>query len=211
MKSRLTFFTVLLALALFAAACGAQEATTEPGVTTGISTDTVDNSTATEGIDEALMTPTGVAESGTPTQSTGETGTTPTVSADGGTPSQGADGTAVIPQTGLGDAGLPDDVDEIVRILIETGVTVEAGGEVTQDFVPVPGQSILINGEEVQIFTYPSAEKLEAQAAQLLRQGDPEDEPQFYKLGNMLVHYAGRDPLVRDLLEDVLGARAGGQ
>src|SRR5512145_205283 len=170
MKNKLVFFMVLLALTLFAAACGAQEATTEPGAATSVSTVTMDSGTATEvateGADEAAMTPTGAADEGTPSQSTGETGTTPTASADG---------TAVIPQTGLGDAGLPDDVDEIVRVLIETGVTVERGDEITQDFVPVPGQSILINGEEVQIFTYGSAEELEAQVTQLLNQGDPED------------------------------------
>jgi hypothetical protein len=51
----------------------------------------------------------------------------------------------------------------------------------------------------------------EADASRLARQGDPEAEPHFYKLGNMLVRYIGDDTLVRDLLEDVLGAQAAGQ
>ena len=129
--------------------------------------------------------------------------TTPTVSAENWTPSQGVDGTAVIPQTGLGDAGLPDDFDEVIRVLQETGVTVELGDTVEQDFASVPGQSILINGEEVQIFTYGSVEDLDLQAYQLLEEGASEEEPHFYKLGNMLVFYAGKDTLVRDLVEDV--------
>lgn len=212
MKHKLVFFTVLLMFTIFAAACGTQEATTEPGAATTVPTTVgTDSSTATGEADQTAVTPTGAAGSDTPTQSTGDTEMTPTVSAEGGTPSQGSDGTAVIPQTGLGDAGLPDDLDDVVMVLRETGATVKLGDAVEDDLVSVAGQSILINGEEVRIFTYPSAEDLEAQAAQLLNQGPPEEEPQFYKLGNMLVRYTGSDPLVRDLLEDVLGARAGGQ
>lgn len=135
----------------------------------------------------------------------------PTVATDDGTAPEGASGTAVIPETGPGDAGVPDDINELIRVLRETGATVELGEAVEQESLSVPGQIITINGEEVRIFTYASAEELEAQASQLANLDDPEGEPHFYQLGNMLVQYAGRDTGVRDLLEDVLGAQAAGQ
>lgn len=210
MKNKFVLILTLLGLALVSAACAAQEADTDPGAATPMETvSTGDNTAVAEETGEVAETPTAAAESGTPAQGSENTGTTPTVSAEGGTPSQGTGDTAVIPQTGPGDAGLPDDLDEAIRVLRETGATVEMGEAVEQDFLTIPGQSIMINGEEVQIFTFSSAEELEAQASQL--DGNPEDEPHFYKMGSMLVRYAGSDPGVRDLLEDVLGAQAAGQ
>ena len=47
-----------------------------------------------------------------------------------------------------------------MRVLRETGATVELGDPVEEDRLSVPGQIIRINGEEVQIFTYNSVEEL---------------------------------------------------
>jgi hypothetical protein len=99
----------------------------------------------------------------------------------------------------------------MLRVLRTAGATVELGDAVENELLSISGQSVMINGEEVQIFTYASAEELETVASQVADEGDPEDEPHFYKLGNMLVRYIGSDPGVRDLLEDVLGAQAAGQ
>jgi hypothetical protein len=183
MRNKSALFTVLLALALLSVACAAQDVTDVPAGSTAMPT-----TDSTTGV--------------------GDPSTTPTVAADSSTPAQGAGGTAVIPQTGGGNVGAPDDLDELIRVLRTAGATVELGDEVTQDFLSVSGQIIRINGEEVQIFIYNSAELLETQASQIPDDGNAENEPHFYKLGNMLVRYVGRDPGVRDLLEDVLGARA---
>lgn len=191
MRNKLALFTILLTLAFLSVACAAapDDVTSVPGESTAMSTtDSTTGSTATTEAGDAAMTP--------------------TVSAGGSTPAQGAGGTAVIPQTGGGNVGAPDDLDELIRVLRTAGATVELGDEVTQDFLSVSGQIIRINGEEVQIFIYNSAELLETQASQIPDDGNAENEPHFYKLGNMLVRYVGRDPGVRDLLEDVLGARA---
>jgi hypothetical protein len=206
MKSKFVRFTILVALALVSAACAAQEETNQPGDITVVPTVATEAGVATEEAGGADLTPTGVAEAETPTQVAGETETAPTVAADGSTPAAGESPTAGIPQTG----GLPDDLDEMVRVLIEAGATVDLGEAVQNELVSVPGQSLLIDGEEVQVFAYQTAEELEAVASQL-ENSDPESEPRFYKLGTMLVFYAGHDPGVRDLLEDVLGAQAAGQ
>ena len=191
MKNSLVFFAILLALALVLAACTTQEATNEPGEVTAL--------------------PTVATEAATVTQEAGEAALTPTAASEGNTPTPEAGGTAAIPETGSGVAGAPDDLDDILRVLRAVGANVELGDTVEQDFTSIPGQILRINGEEVQIFTYDTAEALQAQASQLAEQTDPEREPQFYTLGNMLVRYVGREPGVRSLLENVLGARAAGR
>ncbi|HEX2990660.1 MAG TPA: hypothetical protein VHO49_08265 [Anaerolineales bacterium] len=206
MVKKFTLWTVLLVLSLFSAACAAQDTTNQEGDGTAVPVVTSDGSTATE----TSMTSTSTVEEVPPTQEAGDAGTTPTVSAEGAvTPEAG--GTALIPQTGLGEAGVPDNLDELIRVVRATGASVDLGEAVELETVSIPGQTLLINGEEVQVFTYGSAEDLEAQASQLADEQDPESEPHFYKLGTMLVRYAGNDTLVRDLLEDVLGAQAAGQ
>ena len=212
MKPKILLFTILLTLALVSAACAGQETNNQPEQSTAMPTVATDVSTVTEEAGDAEMTPTGAAEaaeSETPTEPAEGTDMTPTASAENGTPA-GAGGTPGIPQTGPGDAGIPDDLDEMVRVLRTAGATVNLGEVVENELVSVPGQRVLINGEEVQVFTYETAEELESVASQL-ENSDPESEPQFYKLGNMLVRYAGTNTLVRDLLEDVLGAQAAGQ
>ena len=205
MVKKFTLWTVLLVLSLFSAACAAQDTTTQEGDVTAAPVVTSDGSMATE----TSITPTGAVEE-MPTQEAGDSAATPTSSADGAvTPEAG--GTAVIPQTGLGEAGVPDDLDELIRVVRTTGASVNLGEAVELETVSIPGQALLINGEEVQVFTFESAEELEVQASQLADEQDPESEPHFYKLGTMLVRYAGNDTLVRDLLEDVLGAQAAGQ
>jgi hypothetical protein len=169
-----------------------------------------DDSAATEEAGDAEMTPTGAAESETPTEAAGETDATPTASAEDGTPAAEG-GTPGIPQTGPGDAGIPDDLDEVLRILRTAGATVNLADPVESDVLSVAGQIVHINNEEVEFYTYESAEEVESQASLVADLNSPESEPQFYKLGNMLVRYAGANTLVRDLLEDVLGARAAGQ
>jgi hypothetical protein len=210
MKNKFVLLTVLLTLALFSAACAAQEATNQPAEVTANPTVPTEERTATEAAGEVEMTPTSALEEATATQGAAETA--PTASAEDSPATQDAGGAAGgIPQTGPGDAGVPDDLQEVIRVLQAAGATVEVGDEVQQDFVSATGRIIVIDGEEVRFFTYPSAEELELQASQLANQGDPESEPRFYKLGSMLVFYAGRDPGVRDLLEDVLGAHEAGQ
>jgi hypothetical protein len=203
MKSKFTTLTILLTLVLLAAACGTQDATGQPGQATALPTLT-EESPATEEATQEDMTPTAAADAETPVQGTEATGTSPTASVEAG-------GTAGIPQTGPGDAGLPDDLNEVIRVLRATGVPVNLADPVESDVLTGAGQIVHIDNEEVEFYTYETAEQAEAEAALVADLEDPEGEPQFYKLGSMLVRYAGSNTLVRDLLEDVLGAQAAGQ
>ena len=213
MKPKILLFTILLTLALVSAACAGQETNNQPEQSTAMPTVATDVSTVTEEAGDAEMTPTGAAEaaeSETPTEVAGESDMTPTASAEDGTPA-GAGGTPGIPQTGPGSAGIPDDLDEVLRVLRTAGATVNLADPVESDVLSAPGQIVHINNEEVEFYTYESAEEVETQASLVEDLNSPESEPQFYKLGTMLVRYAGNNTLVRDLLEDVLGARAAGQ
>jgi hypothetical protein len=203
------FVIVMILLALYSASCAAQDATSPPEEVTSVPTVAPEETTATGTAGEAEMTPTGAGEGATPAQATAENGLTPT--ADGNTSTQESGGAAGIPQTGPGDAGIPDNLQEAIRVLETAGATVAVGEAVQQDSVTANGRIVMINGEEVRFFSYPSAEELELEASQLAASTDPESEPRYYTMGSMLVFYGGRDPGVRDLLEDVLGAQEAGQ
>jgi hypothetical protein len=131
---------------------------------------------------------------GEPAQTTGA----PTVSTEESTTTEEA-------------AGAAADLDEVMRVLLETGVRVQLADPVESDVLSAPGQIVLINNEEVEFYTYESAEEAAAQAPLVADLTNPEGEPQFYRLGKMLVRYVGIDDVVRDLLENVLGAQAAGQ
>lgn len=200
MKGKLILLIVLLALALISAACAGQNPTNEPGDGTTV---------------PAVAPEEGVA---TDTPETGEAVVTSTVGAEDvtsapedATPAAETSGTPGIPQTGPGDAGLPDDLDEVIRVLRAAGVNVDLADPVESDILSAPGQIVFINNEEVEFYSYETAEQAEQQASLVADLNGPEEEPQFYKLGTMLVRYVGNDTLVRDLLEDVLGAQAAGQ
>ena len=124
-----------------------------------------------------------------------------------------ANATAGIPPTETvpGDADVPGDLEDVVRVLNETGATVNLADPVESDVLSAPGQIVHINKEEVEFYTYGSAEEADAQVPLVADLTNPEGEPQFYRLGNMLIRYSGSDDVVRDLLENVLGAQPAGQ
>jgi len=209
MKTKFTLLIALLLLSVLAAACAGQNTTNEPGDMTAVSTMVTEEAaaTGTQAPDETAATST---EEATSAPAEGEDQTS-TASAEEETPAAETGGTPGIPQTGPGDAGLPDDLDEVIRVLRTAGINVAVADPVESDVLSAPGQIVLINNEEVEFYTYETAEQAESQASLVADLNGPEEEPQFYKLGNMLVRYVGNDTLVRDLLEDVLGAQVAGQ
>jgi len=145
------------------------------------------------------------------TSESGQTTAAPTVSAEESTTTEEAGATAAIPQTGSGDADVPQDLDEVIRVLLETGATAQLADPVESDVLSAPGQIVHINNEEVEFYTYESAEAAAAEAPLVADLTNPEGAPQFYRLGNMLIRYVGVNDVVRDLLENVLGAQPAGE
>ena len=99
------------------------------------------------------------------------------------------------------------------------GARVEVGDSVEQAFFSPVGQIIRVNGADVQIFEYESAEAMESEASEVAPDGGSietsmvhwVDTPQFYKAGRIIVLYFGSDLTILSLLEDVLGSQFAGR
>ena len=93
------------------------------------------------------------------------------------------------------------------------GATVEQAGAVEQPFFNVPGQKILVNGKEVQVFEYASEEARAAQSSQISPDGSSigtnmvgwVDKPNFWAKGNAIALYIGQDQETINLISQVLG------
>ena len=116
-------------------------------------------------------------------------------------------------------APLVEDQAGLVAALQAAGATVEVGDSVLQDFFSPEGHSIKINGQDVQVFEYESAEAMEVEASLVAPDGGSVgtsmmmwmDAPHFYKTGRVLVIYIGSDAAVISLLENVIGPQFAGQ
>jgi hypothetical protein len=108
---------------------------------------------------------------------------------------------------------------ELVDALRAAGATVEPSEPVTQVFFTPEGNIIKVNGADVQVFEYESAEDMENEASQVEPDGGSigttmvtwMDTPHFYKAGRIIVLYVGSDETVLDLLESTLGPQFAGR
>ena len=93
------------------------------------------------------------------------------------------------------------------------GQTVEIAGPVDQPFFSVPGQIIVVNGEDVQVFEYPDSAAAEAEASRISPDASSVGTsmmswvatPHFYALDRVIVLYVGDDQAVVNVLNEVLG------
>lgn len=116
-------------------------------------------------------------------------------------------------------SGGVSDLDSLMEALRAAGATVEPGDTVEQPFFTASGHVIKINGADLQVFVYDTAEAMEAEAAQVAEDGGSVGTnmvawigpPHFYKLGSMIMLYVGEDQTVLDLLNKVLGPQFAGQ
>lgn len=134
--------------------------------------------------------------------------------ASGGEKSPGPDRIQQQPSTG----GAVTDYPSLIKSLRAAGAGAAAAGEVEQPFLAVAGSMIKVHGEDVQVFQYPSAAEMEAQAAPISRDGMAVGTrkilwvgtPHFFKQGRLLVLYVGDNDKVLKTLEAVLGRQFAG-
>jgi hypothetical protein len=111
------------------------------------------------------------------------------------------------------------DQASLLSFLQAAGATVETGDSITQEFFTPEGQTLKVNGADLQVFEYESAEAMEKQASQVAPDGGSIgtsmvtwiDTPHFYKAGRIIVLYLGKDQSVLDLLNKALGPQFAGQ
>jgi hypothetical protein len=93
------------------------------------------------------------------------------------------------------------------------GQSVEIGDPIDQPFFSVPGQIIMVNGEDVQVFEYPDLTAAAANVAQISSDASSVGTsmiswvatPHFYALDRVIVLYVGDNQAVVDALNQVLG------
>ncbi|SRR6266498_60210 len=107
----------------------------------------------------------------------------------------------------------------LLSFLQAAGATVETGDSITQEFFTPEGQTLKVNGADLQVFEYESAEAMEKEASQVAPDGgsigtsmvDWIDTPHFYKAGRIIALYVGSDQTVLDLLNKALGTQFAGR
>lgn len=117
------------------------------------------------------------------------------------------------------DSSGSQDLASRVKALENAGAMVESGEPVTQTFFTPGGQTPKVNGADLQVFEYESADAMQKEAAQVAPDGGSIgtsmmiwiDAPHFYKAGRIIVLYLGNDKAVLDLLDKVMGAQFAGQ
>ncbi len=115
--------------------------------------------------------------------------------------------------------GAVEDQVSLLDALRAAGAEVEIGDAVEQPFFSVKGQIVKVNGADVQVFEYESAEAMEANAGQVAPDGGSigtsmvtwVEAPHFFKAGRVLVLYVGEDSAVLGLLEGALGEQFAGR
>lgn len=112
-----------------------------------------------------------------------------------------------------------DDLNNMMAALQAADVPVELGEPVEQPFFSVQGQTLKVNGQDVQVFVYDTAEAMESEAAQIAADASTigtsmptwMDTPHFYKMGRILVLYVGQDQTVLEQLNNIFGPQFAGQ
>ena len=109
-------------------------------------------------------------------------------------------------------------LDGLVAAFQAAGMTVEPGGTIDQPFFTVQGQTLKVNGGDVQVYVYDTAQAMEADASQISADGhsigtnmvDWTGTPHFFKTGNILILSLGDDQTVLGLLQTILGSQFAG-
>ena len=111
------------------------------------------------------------------------------------------------------------DLDTLVEALKARGLKVEHAGDVSQPFFSVEGRALTVNGENVQVFRYPTVEAAGRDAGQVSPDGSGVGTsmvswvgtPHFYRKGNLIVLHVGDNPRVTGALRSTLGAQFAGR
>jgi len=112
-----------------------------------------------------------------------------------------------------------EDQASFIAGLQSAGATVEVADSLIQEFFTPEGTIIKVNGQDLQVFEYETAEAMEDEASQVAPDGGSVgtsmmtwmDAPHFYKAGRIIVLYVGSDRDTLDLLERVIGPQFAGQ
>lgn len=115
-------------------------------------------------------------------------------------------------------AGPCQDAESLAAVLEGQGAGVEVAEEIEQPFFTVPGQRLVVDGEDVQVFAYGRVEAAREEAGLVSPDGYSIGTsmvswvatPHFFQCGQLIVLYVGEEAGVLGLLQAVLGAQFAG-
>jgi len=205
-KSLLICIVLILSAALLLSACGSQDA---PPATEAL---VADPPATEEQVADPLVTegPGEIAVENTPE-------TQPEALAYPSPVTQQA--VSPYPQPGGGElpaGGIT--LDSLLATLQSAGLDTQVVGDVSQPFFSAAGKSLQLNGEELQVYEYPTPEAAEAEAALVSTDGTSVgttlvnwiSTPHFFRAGNLIVIYIGENPAVLQGLQSLLGTQFAG-
>jgi len=111
------------------------------------------------------------------------------------------------------------DLNGLMTALQTAGMNVSAAGAVSQPLFSVPGQSVTVNGQEVQVYVFDTTEAMEAAAAQVSPDAATvgtttptwTSDPHFYKADRLIVVFVGQDQKIIDILSNAFGPQFAGR
>jgi len=111
-----------------------------------------------------------------------------------------------------------ESVAQLVAELRNNGQQVTVQDTVSQPFFVPEGQVIRLNGHEVQVFEFPTAEAAESAVETIAPDGTSVGTsmvtwvatPHFYRAGKLVVLYVGEEQAVTSTLETILGPQIAG-
>lgn len=109
-------------------------------------------------------------------------------------------------------------VNNFVDYLTSIDPSVKENGEIEQGFLSVKGKRIVLKGQEIQVFIYPSNELAESDIKSISPDGYTFDKtivewiepPHFFRKDTTLVLYVGNNSEVLTILQKVLGDQFAG-
>ena len=110
-------------------------------------------------------------------------------------------------------------VHQLAASLSAAGAQVEIGGDASQPFIAVPGQILLVNGLDVQVFEFSSDAAAADLAAQVSADGGSVgttmimwvEAPHFFRDGRLIVLYVGENSNILVTLAQALGPQFAGR
>jgi hypothetical protein len=134
-------------------------------------------------------------------------------------PSAGANFASPYPQPASGGSTTTGSaLDSLLATLQGAGLNASVGEDVSPALFSVAGKRLTLNGEELQVYEYPSAEAAQADAGSVAADGssvgtkmiDWISTPHFFRSGNMILIYVGENQTVLQTLQSLLGAQFAG-
>lgn len=104
--------------------------------------------------------------------------------------------------------------NELVGSLEDAGMTVGVVGDVDQPFIPVTGRLVQMNGQEIQVFEFPTQLEREQVSDLIAREGFSIEgvapgvqDPHVWAQGRLIVLHVGQDQNTINTLNSILGER----